>query len=332
MYEESFGWDIQDFHYHMKKGDLLPMTPFSQYRSTGAANGSKTAKYDPPGYTWSSTRSVGNWVPYSSWVIPHLDIDAIAKSNMTDNYVQEAMSQVYSEGFDLLTYLAELSQLKHLFAGAATTLLKLKWPRNWKDVSCEWLAYRYGWRPFIGEIRSIIELINEWDQKVKRYSKRSGHTFSYREFDSTEGYDGYFTYVQSQTDEIEVSLRGSVTADVVLPKLQLNLLQTGWELVPLSFVLDWFLGIGTAISAITVLSHNPSYVAAKGIKVTWKRDWEHVATPKTYVEGDCSMIGSCVSEMSYRTPCTVPLKPHFKLNLDAKKILDLISLVIQRKT
>jgi hypothetical protein len=133
-------------------------------------------------------------------------------------------------------------------------------------------------------------------------------------------------------DEILVELRGSVVADVEVPAFQFNPLQTAWEVIPLSFVIDWLVGIGRMLATWSFLSLRPNYVAAGGYRLTVKRDYSNDITQwLNGWSGSNAMQASSTSVVEVRTPCQVPMTPHFQVRLNVAKIIDLVSLLIQRR-
>jgi hypothetical protein len=248
-------------------------------------------------------------------------------------YAQEAAAQIYGNGFDALTALAEFKTVGHQFLSVGKTLRNLMGSRRIKDLSSEYLNYRYGWRPLIMDIQNLTDAILTYNEKRSRYSQRAGATTRTTHQRNFSASWGFFNVACSVYDDVTVSHRGSVCADIEVPKFQFNPLQTAWELVPLSFVVDWFVNIGRSISALTFRLNCSDYVASVGYKITIKREFE--ASMTTTKSGFGSGIGfrqtgNSDAILIKRQPTSVSFKPYPFINLDSYKILDMISLVIQR--
>ena len=118
-----------------------------------------------------------------------------------------------------------------------------------------------------------------------------------------------------------------------------QVLETSWELTPLSFVVDWFLNIGTMLAAWT---------PETGLKVlsTWVVTVEDVFSTATIISGqrraytDPKILASSAQingaeitkqeKRVIRTPDTFPcVFPRLKISLDALKLLDLAVLFRQ---
>ena len=124
-----------------------------------------------------------------------------------------------------------------------------------KDISGRWLELQYGWLPLLGDITSTVE-------KLKGYS-----TATWKPLCVTRTLDEVINeektivtpgYVNLWRTKGTHSVRVQLWYNVTDPRLHLlanlglvNPLSVGWELVPFSFVLDWFLPVGTFLEAWT---------------------------------------------------------------------------------
>lgn len=323
------GWDIPNYHRRVRSGELMPHTPWQRSDWFGSSSGSyNVVSSGGTSHWWSPD----NWTPYTDWVVTQDQIWSHAPEAY-DMYVTEAASKIYSTGHDTLTFLAELASVKRLFVGSAKKLLTMKIPRNWKEVSCDWLSVRYGWRTLMYDITSLNDAIRGLSKpKRTRYSERSGKTYHYETSNYTEIEKTHYWLDQTVVDKVRVSIRGSVTADIDVPAFQFNPLQTGWELIPFSFVLDWFFNVGRTLSAYSFMTLQKNYAASSGFRVELERSFDSTIgrTKPTYTSGTDDQTGSSVVSLEFRRPCRVPLTPRFILRLNTLKVFDLMALVTQR--
>lgn len=114
-------------------------------------------------------------------------------------------------------------------------------------------------------------------------------------------------------------------------------LVTAWEMIGLSFVIDWFLTIGDAISAFSPFaSGSLRYATYTEIFVdTYRLDFHPVYTlaPNTQLVSFAATPGSVVYtvETVNRRIRQVTPTLEFRLNLNPAKILDLVALGWQMK-
>jgi hypothetical protein len=252
-------------------------------------------------------------------------------------YVTEAAAKIYSTGYDALTAIAELTEIRAMFMSATKKLWHLDFPKNWKTLRSAWLEGRYGWRTFFYDLRSLDEAIRNFDETRTRHSERSGkqHTTSVLSSSTIDHTTWGYDLVQETTSVI--SMRGSVVADITVPKFQFNPLQTGWELIPFSFVVDWFVNVGSALAAINFIAFSSNYSASKGYKITICREtttanvWHNGGTSFDFLDFSFGMNARSEGMIEKRVPCGVPILPSFSVKLNAWKVVDLLALLSQIK-
>jgi hypothetical protein len=111
-----------------------------------------------------------------------------------------------------------------------------------------WLAYRYGWTPMYGTISSLVELyggpfIGHW---VEQSGKLDEELVLQNDY--------YLLKTASRTVRCKIKARVDVTSPSTATLKQyglLNPLEIAWEIVPFSFVVDWFLPIGAYLEDMT---------------------------------------------------------------------------------
>jgi hypothetical protein len=337
------GWNIPDFHRRVKRGELLPHTPFRQTFLEGSHSGAYSVKSGTPdiyntwyydaGCPWPGSASIP-WAPTDNEVALHIP-------PALDIYVQEAASAIYSQGWDVLTFLAEFADVKRMFVSIAKSLVKPKrrvkmppWEKL-RSMSCKWLALRYGWRPLISDIGNLIEAVKKLNgmiEKRNRYSEKRGSKWSSKSSKSEVQTKTHYELSISTVDLITVSVRGSVVAEIEVPALQLNPAVTAWEIIPFSFVLDWFISVGKSLSAASFMLKQNKYAASVGYSIKFERTGQYNITDEfsSFVEGIHRGGSTCMSTLEVRVPCGVPILPQAALRLNSFKVVDLLGLAIQR--
>jgi hypothetical protein len=318
------GFDTPNFHTRLKAGELIPHTPYEYFHSEGQSVGTKNI---------NGHYSVGNYAGFQDWILIEDELRAHVPPTGSE-WIQEAAAAIYSSGWDALTFVAELADVKRMFVGAIGTFKKLLSLHGWKKLSAhdEYLSVRYGWRTLMYDIKDINELLAKTKSKREVLSEQRGTKSTTHNVTEVSTSFYYYNINRITTDSITVHTRGSVDALIDVPDVLINPIATAWEVVPLSFVVDWFFTVGRAIEAASFAALEKSYTASYGHKVEIVRGFQTEFTSKDgYESGTHTQNGSSKAVFSVRVPSPVPFSPHFTVKLNEYKVLDLVSLALQRR-
>ena len=147
-----------------------------------------------------------------------------------------------------------------------------------KNVHKTWLEYKYGWMPLLMDVKNSAEFFAQQNVGRPMRFSVSSKTLDPVKFDSTEpgfnrmAFDTNLETVVYKTVQ-EKSCRVKIWCEISNPHLsqlqQLGLTNpalVAWELVPFSFVFDWFISVGdwlggmTALHGVTVRKAMVSYL------------------------------------------------------------------------
>lgn len=163
---------------------------------------------------------------------------------------KQAFSMIESRCIQLYRFTRNLRRLRF---GDAARDLGLSGPpkgvrRHGRDLGGAWLEYHLGWKPLIGDIHSGLDVLQRGLPPFRVRGRARGQKYKLIQ----DTWDLY--YYQEQ--DLRVQYLASVT--VSDPNLwranQLGLINPAvvlWELVPFSFVVDWFLPVGDFLSQYT---------------------------------------------------------------------------------
>jgi len=230
-----------------------------------------------------------------------------------------------------------LSMLKHPFKSASSLLSQMVKFRSrrlgkttqsvLKATSDSWLEYRYGWKPLLMDVNTVIQEAHRKRDNLgqRRLVVRSGSSF---ETSKTGTWTNQPDWLNAKTSGTEVYRRNcrrgvGVLYDVhphtnsqhlqqVLGVRLRDVPATVWEIVPYSFVVDWFVGVGDWIQAITP---NPAVT----IRGHWATTVNEVRTTRSgsWSEGYTGSLGSEeVYNFTYSRVCNQPISvtPVWKIN------------------
>lgn len=166
--------------------------------------------------------------------------------------------------------------------GLAQVPRKLRSKRAQKRTSFDdaWMEYRYGWTPLLSDVHEATKLACE-------SSKDEGVTYSNRSSMTLSVFDGEFTKSgigptlqgltlckQYSYARVVDSCRAwwSFKLNSIMSGLNkyglLNPAETAWELIPYSFVIDWFVNVGDVIGSLGTLGSVASFKGGIQVKRT----------------------------------------------------------------
>lgn len=337
-YSAANGVNIVNFHRLKKSGVLLPLTRWNQVEIDGQCWQSDDVWNQNDGS--HHVRTTKRPVATSFWLLQESDIDSRLANFELDAtyYVQAAAAKIYSQGWDALTFSAELSKTilmfrefvrKHIMTAKfknKSTLDRLT------DLGNSDLEFRYGWRVLYYDMKDIIKAIQSIDTNRTRYKESVGSNFDDVTVSSyDQEWQSRWNHY-SITETLSIGLRGTVVADIEPPKVQLNAVVTAWELVPYSFVVDWLLNVGQYLEAMSFLAFSSSHYAAGGVYATLRKESTHDSTTwkSPYYGSGITHTGWSEVKKTSRIPTSVSLTPQVKLRLDGFKVVDLVALALQQ--
>lgn len=227
---------------------------------------------------------------------------------------------------------------------------ELKALKNFHNHAADlWLMWRYGVRPLIGEIQALLKILSMKPLVGKRQTFRGKHTFdgtqhptetySHKPWSAKgAGWDFKTKVIETRSYRagVMVQIESDINSAAAILGLD-NPISGAYELIPCSFILDWFFNVGDTIAAMVgnpSLSPVCSFVTEEVTSTTIANYYGYSQFPDSEpCQQQASANGSLLVEPGYvNTFITVkrriPLAkrynlPHLNLKLDAAKLLDL---------
>lgn len=317
------GVNIPNYHKLKKQGKLLPLTPFNQYRRQGESAMSWSVDYSN-GVYWQTC----DWSSVPLSIPGDADLHKWKEEYPTDYFVQAAAAKIYSQGWDALTFIAELHKVKSMFRNFITRLID-----NLKKGKLEniWLEGRYGWRILVLDMIEINNVLANLDDKRKRYRERVGSTVTFSESNTvTTTLGGAGTYDITLNDQWTIGRRGTVVADISPPDFGFNPITTAWELITFSFVIDWIINVGQFLESLSFIALSDEHHAAGGLEVSLTRT-STVGNFKPNALWTGSISGNASHNVTWtnRSVAKVSVNPLLQWRIDGLKVFDLIALLLQ---
>jgi hypothetical protein len=259
---------------------------------------------------------------YQNYVVSSFNDEEIADAF---DIVKEEAARDALSSYDFLTELAEAKEIPGLLISYYSDLTKIarmlrgnfdykilrygaqvtpkqlmkSSVRVLRKLGDEWMQYRYGVMPLVYSINDIMKLMNRGFDSTSRKKKVISPRASGVSLPAPTT-----TYRWTQ-DEGTITISATVfqhfssTEVARLSGLTVNPLVTAWELVPYSFVFDWFLNIGNYIAVKSCQTFANMCQSCISRRDAWSR--------VTYVHSPTQSVG--VSHgLTYNTPWlgTVP--------------------------
>lgn len=209
-----------------------------------------------------------------SWSLqPALAVLPAVDNDLVNLVSQQSRAKCQAAIFDALTTVAEFGQTSRMVGNAwgrvfdyanrsARFATRFRRPGDVAKAFAEkWLEYRYGWMPaiyaaqdavkaaawrvasseFISEKSSIVVPISETGT-VTTVTPLGGTPPGFQTYSQTDTISGWRRYTGTSWGFARYTGPRSAGFDPLL---------TAWELVPYSFVVDWFLNVGTWIKSVS---------------------------------------------------------------------------------
>jgi len=367
-YSEGSEQDMYDvvtenFEYKKRHGEIInsPMErTVTVYRqgvmsvNRSCINRSGTSpNYYYSGYRQNGSSVIGNKDSNGTWPLPP-EPQLSSLDNLIAEVVTDMWSKVSVKQNDTLASVGEMretvSSLVSIFVRVIEIyrdIRKLRFDEVYrKTLSKKALAeyymfYRYALRPLVFEAQNYVDVICN-KTLLKRQTYRS-----FRTLDAEETYNNVTlfassagTLIGSQRATRNVEIRGGVLCTLDITN---NLGRWGiteplegiWELIPFSFIIDWFFNIGKFIASWTPnfgITKLASWITVTDM-VTLVSTVESGTNSPSYNYEDYRVVSGEYSKVivrKYRLPePSRPLIPTFSIHMDWLKSLDVAIILKQ---
>lgn len=260
-----------------------------------------------------------------------------------------AISSAKDEAYDILTSLAEMGKTVDMIAGrvrsvfgyAEKAAVKARRKSNHqlqtemlKRFTGYWLELRYGWRPLLADINNAIQQFQKVESLYQEGRRRTSQDLT-RTVPEKTSYDQRAIWHAQGTYQGTRTYRGFAFAVGSFGQgPQARPLNTAWELVPYSFVVDWFMDIGGAINAFTPIPGVDIRASGYSIKEEYTKQVIFTVEDNPSELNHTSVqtqMGVFTEETTrYQRFPSSAIVPRFYPRLDKLKFADIVGLVVQK--
>jgi hypothetical protein len=155
---------------------------------------------------------------------------------------------------------------------------------GFKFASNTWLEIKYGWRPLLDEVKNASDSLGRGFAKANSYDIKStgtGSAFTDVLFDTGSTYKGNASGKRKVSEK--VILYSRVTSPTMRSLAGLGLTNPAtiaWELLPFSFVVDWFIPVGSFVDSLDATAGLEFTQGVSCVKETER--WNAVLTDVKY--------------------------------------------------
>lgn len=192
---------------------------------------------------------------------------AIGEGRETSRMVKNAASGIFNSVRSLKKGRVDdaVRHLTRAAAGNSTSSTGRPGKLDTKDISSQWLAIQYGWKPLLNDVYNSAKAFEHLSAPPRTRKVRASYSISGRGNASTSPSNWSANSRRRITYRLELTISENLASAPRSLGL-LNPLQVAWELVPFSFVADWFIPVGDYLNAVTATPPHVDTVALLGIK------------------------------------------------------------------
>lgn len=151
----------------------------------------------------------------------------------------------------------------------------------------KWLEYQYGWKPLLSDLHDLYGVVRGSLEQDSFLIHGKGGAYRTNDFDFTSFDSAARASLRhrSKAEQIVVTrLTGQLSSTKWRQASQIGLinpLSIGWELVPFSFLLDWFMPIGNVLEALTAragldfVGGSQTWITGGKSRVNHVSPWDH---------------------------------------------------------
>lgn len=208
-----------------------------------------------------------------------------------------------------------------------------------------WLEYQYGWKPLVSDIYGAAEQIARSYRDLVPYrfvgshqSVVEGKSFVVQTLNSSIGGSQWneladYTYLERARYVIEAVVDND-TLHALSQTGITNPLLLAWEIVPYSFVIDWFLPVGNYLEQLSyaqglVFKSGTFSLRRSGMANTWMSKANNLGWPASLSKKPSRSVVLTSKERSVLASFPYQDFPHFQPHLGVERALSAISLLSQ---
>jgi hypothetical protein len=282
-----------------------------------------------------------------------------------DQAIQKARLALKDQDVNLGVAFAERSQTAKLVGDTCLTLVEALRALHRRDfraagralgirpgkpksesIPKRWLELQYGWKPLLSDVYGSVNALtnrpqSDWFVTAKATVREKYHGENIFTGTSTSAGYGIGNYVAQKGVNVRIDAVPTNSLLIEAARLGItNPAEIGWELVPFSFVVDWFLPVGSFLSSLDALlgygqtycsisTFSSSRISHRLVSNNWTTKSGSHTIFHTYMRSGSSHRERVSLVREALTTVPLPLLPRWKNPLSAAHMANGLSLLAQ---
>lgn len=199
-----------------------------------------------------------------------------------------------------------------------------------KNISSTWLSIQYGWKPLLNDLYESSKAYEVLTSKPRKKTFYVSKTIR-KDYDASASPSNWSCIGKDKISrQLKVTMQEQLSAPRSLGLL--NPLSVAWELVPFSFVADWFIPIGTYIDTLAIPPADLNYTVTQSTFTRRVRGTPVVINTNVYDTinfSDLVVATSVVRETNVNLSPPMPKFNDFHKSMTQGRVKNALALVHQ---
>lgn len=118
------------------------------------------------------------------------------------------------------------------------------------EAASLWLELQYGWKPLLSDVYDVATIMANRNDAARKWTARARKSYSQRK---VTGVSNWLVNISDCSESYTIIARGVESMPTPRSLGLTDPLSVAWEVLPWSFVVDWFLPIGNYLNALNQL-------------------------------------------------------------------------------
>lgn len=237
----------------------------------------------------------------------------------------------------MLAYRRKILDRKKRFGYEYSDESQMTWRDGFTIPADLWLEFKYGWEPLVSDVYNTAELLTHNVQSNLSISERTRFNMPTEKSvgSPVPGLDAHAKGRGFSSCTIKLNLRTEIDPTHVSRFTSLNPVSIAWELMPYSFVVDWFLDVGSYLRDTENALLYRNSVHSVTVSELYMHDYAYTAKQKVVESGILkeadlnAKLNLIKFQRSIGATSLFPRAPKIRAQLGSSRLFSAASLLAQ---